>query len=77
MNNKNIAPAKPTLLNINRLRPFEGHPYKVQDNEEMATLSESLRGNGVLSPLIVRPIGTSSTKSSAATAAYAPHRRQD
>lgn len=57
MSNKNTAPVAPTLLNINRLRPFDGHPYKVQDNEEMATLSESIRENGVLSPLIVRPIG--------------------
>ena len=56
MSNKNTAPVAPTLLNINRLRPFEGHPYKVQDNEEMTALSESIRENGILSPLIVRPI---------------------
>lgn len=35
MNNKNTVPMKPALLRIEQLRPFEGHPYKVQDNEEM------------------------------------------
>jgi len=37
------------------LRHFEGHPYKVQDNEEMETLTESIHTEGILSPLIVRP----------------------
>ena len=55
MKNQNTAPMKPALLKIEQLRPFEGHPYKVQDNEEMAALSESIRENGILSPLIVRP----------------------
>ena len=55
MKNQNTAPMKPALLKIEQLRPFEGHPYKVQDNEEMAALSESIRKNGILSPLIVRP----------------------
>ena len=57
MNNSNTAPMKPARLKIESLRPFEGHPYKVQDNEEMAALSESIRENGILSPLIVRPTG--------------------
>lgn len=57
MNNKNTAPMKPALLKIEQLRPFEGHPYKVQDNEEMTALSESIRESGILSPLIVRPAG--------------------
>lgn len=35
MNNKNTVPMKPALLRIEQLRPFESHPYKVQDNEEM------------------------------------------
>ena len=37
------------------MRHFEGHPYKVQDNEEMETLTESIHTEGILSPLIVRP----------------------
>lgn len=59
MNNKNTVPMKPALLKIEQLRPFEGHPYKVQDNEEMAALSESIRENGVLSPLVVRSVESS------------------
>ena len=59
MNNKNTVPMKPALLRIEQLRPFEGHPYKVQDNEEMAALSESIREKGVLSPLIVRSVENS------------------
>ena len=38
------------------MKPFEGHPYKVQDNEEMNNLIESIREQGILSPLIVRPL---------------------
>ena len=40
---------------IEKLHEFENHPYKVQDNEEMEQLSESIREQGVLSPIIVRP----------------------
>ena len=41
---------------ISKLRAFEGHPYKVLDNEEMDALTKSVREHGVLSPLIVRPL---------------------
>ena len=40
---------------IEKLHAFENHPYKVQDNEEMERLAESIREHGVLSPIIVRP----------------------
>lgn len=53
MNNKLNRPEN---LPVKKLRPFEGHPYKVQDNEEMENLTESIRQNGILSPLIARPI---------------------
>ena len=56
MSNKNAALAAPTLLKITSLRPFEGHPYKVQDDTEMDALVESIRTNGILTPLIVRPV---------------------
>ena len=56
MSYKNAASATPTLLKITRLHPFEGHPYKVQDNAEMDALVESIRVNGILAPLIVRPV---------------------
>lgn len=41
---------------INNLHQFEGHPYKVIDNEEMEALTESILQNGIVSPLIVRPL---------------------
>ena len=41
---------------ISKRHPFEGHPYKVLDNEEMDALAESIREHGILSPLIVRPL---------------------
>ena len=45
----------PKNIAIEKLFPFEGHPFKVQDNEEMNTLIESIQEQGILSPLIVRP----------------------
>ena len=43
-------------LPIHKLRPFEGHPFKVIDNEEMKQLTESIQAQGVLTPLVVRPL---------------------
>ena len=43
-------------LPIEKLRPFEGHPFKVADNEEMEQLVESIMAQGVLTPLVVRPL---------------------
>ena len=47
---------KPIAISIEKLHPFEGHPYKVLDNEEMEVLTESVHTEGILSPLIVRPL---------------------
>ena len=49
---------KNTKKNIStlKLHPFENHPYKVQDNEEMDALAESIKAHGVVSPIIVRPL---------------------
>ena len=44
------------VIPIAKLHPFEGHPYKVLDNEEMEALTESIHTEGILSPLIVRPL---------------------
>ena len=44
------------LIPVSKLRPFEGHPFKVKDDAEMNTLIESVQTQGILSPLIVRPI---------------------
>lgn len=43
-------------ISIEKLHPFENHPYKVQDNEEMDALAESIKAHGVVSPIIVRPL---------------------
>lgn len=47
---------KPVTIPVSKLRPFEGHPFKVKDDEEMNALIESVQTQGILSPLIVRPI---------------------
>ena len=47
---------KPVAIPVEKLRPFAGHPFKVRDDEEMNTLIESIQTQGVLLPLIVRPI---------------------
>ena len=47
---------KPVAIPVEKLRPFAGHPFKVKDDDEMNTLIESIQKQGVLSPLIVRPV---------------------
>ena len=47
---------KPVAIPVEKLHPFAGHPFKVKDDAEMNTLIESIQTQGVLSPLIVRPI---------------------
>jgi len=55
-NNNTELKAKAAKLPIDKLHPFKDHPYKVQDNEEMDALVESIRENGIMSPLVVRPM---------------------
>ena len=43
-------------LPIEKLKPFEGHPFKVTDNEEMDQLTWSILTQGLLTPLVVRPL---------------------
>ena len=43
-------------ININKLHPFEGHPFKVRDNKEMNQLVESIQKQGIAEPLLVRPL---------------------
>ena len=45
-----------TNIPIAKLHAFEGHPYKVLDNEEMNALIDSIQENGILTPLLVRPL---------------------
>lgn len=42
-------------IRINQIYPFENHPFKVLDDEKMDELVESIKANGVLSPVLVRP----------------------
>ena len=44
------------IISIDKLHAFENHPYKVQDNEEMEALVESIKEHGIVSPVIVRPL---------------------
>ena len=44
-------------LEIEKIRPFRNHPFKVLDDDKMQDLVESIRTNGILSPVLVRPIG--------------------
>lgn len=44
-----------TEMPLSDLHPFEGHPFKVLDDELMKQTVESIRQIGVVSPLIVRP----------------------
>ena len=46
---------------MGRLYRFLEHPYKVEDNEEMEALAESIREQGVLTPLLVRRVDGSET----------------
>ena len=45
-----------TYIEVDKLKPFENHPYYVKDDDEMLNLTQSIAENGILSPLIVRPI---------------------
>ena len=44
-------------LPIAKLRQFENHPYKIIDNDEMESLTESIKTQGILTPITVRPVG--------------------
>lgn len=42
-------------IELGRIHSFPNHPFKVLDDEKMDTLVESIRENGILNPVIVRP----------------------
>lgn len=45
-----------TNISINKLHEFRDHPYQVLNNEEMNSLIESVQQQGIMTPLIVRPL---------------------
>ena len=47
---------KSHIIKVDELVPFDNHPYKVIDDDSMYELTESIRVNGILNPLIVRQI---------------------
>ena len=49
---------KPKLLTIklDKLHPFENHPYKIMDDEAMEELKASIADVGLLNRIIVRPL---------------------
>ena len=46
----------PVNLPVSKIHPFEGNPYKVQDNDEMNNLIGSIQQQGILTPIVVRPL---------------------
>ena len=53
-NKKNLVQAM--QLPVNKLRPFEGHPFQVKDDAEMDQLVWSILTQGLLTPISVRPM---------------------
>ena len=53
-----ITKDTPTIVQIStdKLHPFPTHPFKVQDDEDMAQLTQSIQAQGVLTPLVIRPL---------------------
>ena len=54
MANKKLK--SPVNIPVSKIHPFEGNPYKVLDNDEMNTLIGSIQEQGILTPIIIRPI---------------------
>ena len=53
-----VAKEAPSIVRIStvKLHPFPAHPFKVQDDEDMEQLTQSIQAQGVLTPLVVRPL---------------------
>lgn len=49
-----------TEIDVDMIHVFKNHPFKVLDDEKMSDLVESIRVNGILSPVLVRPNGEDS-----------------
>ena len=54
MFNQNIK--SPVNIPVSKIHRFEGNPYKVLDNDEMNTLICSIQEQGILTPIVVRPL---------------------
>ena len=49
------TPEQVQEIPLSELHPFEGHPFKVLDDDAMAQAVESIRDYGITTPLLVRP----------------------
>lgn len=50
-----VTEEKVVEIEMERLRSFENHPFKVRADSQMIELQESVKKYGILNPLIVRP----------------------
>ena len=46
----------PVIIPVDKLQAFDGHPYKVLDDDSMNELIDSIQESGILQPLTVRPL---------------------
>ncbi len=53
---KTTKPKAPVMIPVENIVPFDGHPYKVLDDDSMNDLTESVQDNGIMEPLTVRPL---------------------
>ncbi len=53
---KSIKPKAPVMIPVDNIVPFDGHPYKVLDDDSMNDLIGSVLDSGILEPLTVRPL---------------------
>ena len=53
---KTTKPKAPVMISVDNIVPFDGHPYKVLDDDSMNDLTESVQDSGIMEPLTVRPI---------------------
>lgn len=44
-------------IEISKIQPFRAHPFKVLDDDKMQELIDSISVNGILTPVLVRPLG--------------------
>lgn len=44
-------------IELNKIKEFKNHPFRVKDDEQMEKLVESIKENGVLNPILVREVG--------------------
>ena len=50
-----ITKESTTEIRIDQIFPFENHPFKVVDDEKMSDLVQSIKDNGIIVPVLVRP----------------------